>query len=111
MALTTLTVMLALSLGATSIMLVIAARVGASPNREPSTAVPANATMLRAWLAIALRPSRRTIVAWAHVADRSWVVTSLIVATGWAMVINGYDYVIRGLIWPRPLPKGEHYLF
>ncbi|HEV2238918.1 MAG TPA: hypothetical protein VGR57_19830 [Ktedonobacterales bacterium] len=73
--------------------------------------MPANATVAQAWLAIALRPSRRNIAAWARASSRSWVVTSLVVATAWAMVINGYAYVIRGLIWPPAPAKAEHYLF
>jgi hypothetical protein len=110
MAFTTLLVMLALSLGAASIMMYVAARVSSSPNRESSGAVPANATMIQAWLAIARRPSRRNIAAWARAADRSWVVASLVVGEALVLAINAASF-IHATIWPRPLAKGARYLF
>jgi hypothetical protein len=110
MAFNTLVVMLTLSLGATSILLFVAARVSDSPHRDSSAAVPATANVLQAWLAVAWRPSRRNIAAWARAADRSWVVVSLVVGEALLLVYGAASF-IHATIWPRPLPKGEHYLF
>ncbi len=105
MALTTFLVILTLSLGITSVMLVVAARVS-SPNRGSSAAVPANATVLQAWLAIALRPSRRNIAAWARARSgmnrwRVFFVWLLVAA-----IISGVEYYVLPLL---VLPFGIHF--
>jgi hypothetical protein len=110
MALTTFLAILALSLSVTAIMLFVAGQVSKAPHHEASAAVPADATVLQAWLAIGRRPSRRTIAAWARAADRSWVVTSLLVGQTLVLLNSALSFA-HATIWPRPLPRGTRYLF
>jgi hypothetical protein len=63
-----------------------------TPSAGPPAAPAARITLLRAWRDAALRPSRHTFETLAAVADRRWVVASLLVSL--ALL-----YLARALLW------------